>query len=171
MAMYPTLTEEQQGLLEVVKDLTRERLAPRASRYDEESLYPTENWRDLWESGLLAMTVPRDFGGMGLDFLPYIMVLEEVARGCANTAMTLHMHSTVQRFVGELASDEQKATYYREVVEGGRPTGPVPVRRPMGFGRLAQQGSPGGESQVSVHPSGAGGNLKSHAGSRRPLRP
>ncbi len=118
--MYPRLTEGQRALLEAVKDLTTERLAPRAARYDEEASYPTENWRDLWEGGLLAMTVPREFGGMGLEGLPYVMVLEEIAKGCANTAMTLHMHSTVQLFVAALASDEQKATYYREVVEGGR---------------------------------------------------
>ena len=117
--MSTSLTPEQQSIVEGARKLTQERLAPRAAMYDREAAHPTENWRDLWEHGLLAMSVPKQYGGRDLDTLTYIRVVEEVAAGCANTAMTLHMHSTVQRFISALATPEQKARLYPDVVENG----------------------------------------------------
>jgi alkylation response protein AidB-like acyl-CoA dehydrogenase len=118
--MSTSLTPEQQSIVEGARKLTQERLAPRAAMYDREAAHPTENWRDLWEHGLLAMSVPKQYGGRDLDTPTYIRVVEEVAGGCTNTAMTLHMHSTVQRFISALATHEQKAGLYPDVVERGR---------------------------------------------------
>ena len=50
----------------------------------------------------------------------YIAVIRTIAQGCASTAMTVHMHSTVMRFIDALATDAQKRRYFREVVEHGR---------------------------------------------------
>ena len=66
------------------------------------------------------MGIPRRFGGLELDMLTYIRVVERLAAGCTNTGMTVHMHSTVTRFIDGLASEEQKSFYFREVVEEGK---------------------------------------------------
>ncbi len=50
----------------------------------------------------------------------YVRVLEEVAKGCINTSMTLHMHSTVMKFIAALATPEQKKRLYPEVLDGGK---------------------------------------------------
>ena len=55
----------QQKIIDDVAILTKERLAGRAAKYDQEALNPTENWHDLWEQGFLAMCIPKDHGGMG----------------------------------------------------------------------------------------------------------
>ena len=72
------------------------------------------------ENGLLAMAVPREYGGLGLDMLTYVMVIEKLAQGCTNTAMTVHMHSVVQRYIDALATPQLKASLYPDVVEEGR---------------------------------------------------
>lgn len=118
--MNRTLTPSERRLLDDVRELTREQLAPRAASYDEGALNPTESWHDLWKHGLLAMSIPKEYGGMELQPTTYVMVLEEIAKGCANTSMTVHMHSTVQRFIAALATSDQKARFYPEVVEHGR---------------------------------------------------
>jgi alkylation response protein AidB-like acyl-CoA dehydrogenase len=69
---------------------------------------------------MLAMGIPRRFGGLELDMLTYVKVVERLAGGCTNTGMTVHMHSTVTRFIDALASEEQRALYFREVVEEGK---------------------------------------------------
>ncbi len=74
--MSTTLNSSQTLLLDDVRTLTREKLAPRAAQYDADAANPQENWRDLWEHGLLTMSVPKDRGGMGLDTSTYVMVLE-----------------------------------------------------------------------------------------------
>jgi alkylation response protein AidB-like acyl-CoA dehydrogenase len=50
----------------------------------------------------------------------YIGVIRTIARGCANTAMTVHMHSTVMRFIDALCTDAQKRRYFGEVVREGK---------------------------------------------------
>jgi alkylation response protein AidB-like acyl-CoA dehydrogenase len=50
----------------------------------------------------------------------YIAVIRTIAQGCANTAMTVHMHSTVMRFIDALGTEAQKHRYFGEVVARGR---------------------------------------------------
>src|SRR6185436_3974402 len=110
----------KRAVVERAERLTRERIAPRANEYDAAGANPIESWRDLWGDGLLAGAIPQTHGGLGLDMATYIAVIRTIARGCASTAMTVHMHSTVMRFIGALATDAQKRRYFRDVVEHGR---------------------------------------------------
>jgi alkylation response protein AidB-like acyl-CoA dehydrogenase len=114
------LTPAQRAVIERVERLTRENIAPRAARYDALATNPVESWRDLWPEGLLAMAIPPEYGGLGLDMPTYIAAIETLAKGCANTAMTVHMHSTVHRFIDALGTPEQKRRYYAETVERGK---------------------------------------------------
>ena len=114
------LTDQQQQVVSTAQRVAMDCLEPRAAHYDETASHPVENWRDVWKNGLLAMAVPREYGGLGLDMLTYVMVIEKLAQGCTNTAMTVHMHSVVQRYIDALASPQLKASLYPDVVEEGR---------------------------------------------------
>ena len=110
----------RQDLIDRADALAREKIAPRAARYDREGRNPVDSWADLQREGFLACAVPQAYGGMGLDMATYIGVIRVMARGCASTAMTLHMHSTVMRFIDALGTEAQKRRYYPEVVERGK---------------------------------------------------
>ena len=114
------VSDSPSAYVERIDEATRTRIAPRAAGYDREAKNPVESWRDLWKEGFLAAAVPAAYGGLGLDMGTYIACLRAVARGCANTAMTVHMHSTVMRFIDALCTDAQKRRYYAEVVERGK---------------------------------------------------
>jgi alkylation response protein AidB-like acyl-CoA dehydrogenase len=118
--MLGLLTPDQQAVMARVARLTRQKIAPRAAHYDAIAANPVESWRDLWEEGFLAMAIPRAYGGLGLDMPTYIGVLETLAQGCANTAMTVHMHSTVHRFINALGTPVQKERYFAETVKHAR---------------------------------------------------
>src|SRR3989454_362489 len=115
-----TPSVEQRRVVERVQRLTRERLAPRAADYDLAGQNPVESWRDLWAEGYLAAAIPRAHGGLGLDMPTYVAVVRTIAQGCANTEMTLHMHSTVMRFIDVLGTEAQKRRYFPEVVRFGK---------------------------------------------------
>ena len=115
-----TPTPAQQQLIDCAATVARESMAPRAAMYDQTGAYPRESWHDLWKQGFLAIAVPRAHGGMGLDMPSYVMVLEQLAPGCSNTTMTLHMHSVVQMYIDVLGTPAQKARFYPEVVEHGK---------------------------------------------------
>jgi alkylation response protein AidB-like acyl-CoA dehydrogenase len=114
------LTLAQQSLVDRVDRLTREHVAPRAAAYDEAGQNPVESWSALGREGFLGMGVPAAHGGLGLDMATYVAVIRTIARGCASTAMTLHMHSTVMRFIDALGTEAQKRRYFGEVLRHGK---------------------------------------------------
>jgi butyryl-CoA dehydrogenase len=114
------LTPAQQAVIERIEQLTRENIAPRAAHYDAIAANPVESWRDLWAEGFLAMAIPQEHGGLGLDMPSYIGAIETLAKGCANTAMTVHMHSTVHRFIAALGTPAQQRRYFAETVQRGK---------------------------------------------------
>ena len=114
------LSSAQRDLVERVALLARDRFAPRAARYDDESSFPVENYADLHTAGLLGLTVPRAYGGLGADALTYALCLLEMAKGCSATALTFNMHATVLGFLVDLATEDQRRFYYSEVVDGGK---------------------------------------------------
>ena len=91
-------TAAQKAILDRVDRLTREQIAPRAAEYDAAGANPVDSWRVLGRDGLLGSCIPPSYGGLGLDMPTYIGMIRTIARGCANTAMTVHMHSTVNGF-------------------------------------------------------------------------
>src|SRR2546426_59950 len=114
------LSTEARHVVERVEQLTRERIAPHAADYDRAGQNPVESWRELWAEGYLASAIPRVHDGLGLDMPTYIAVVRTIAQGCANTAMTLHMHSTVMRFIDSLGTEAQKRRYFPEVIRFGK---------------------------------------------------
>jgi alkylation response protein AidB-like acyl-CoA dehydrogenase len=114
------VSDSQSAYVERIDEVARTRIGPRAAGYDREGKNPVESWRDLWREGFLAAAIPAAYGGRGLDMGTYIAGLRAIARACANTAMTVHMHSTVMRFIDALGTDAQKRRYYAEVIEHGK---------------------------------------------------
>ncbi len=113
-------TAAQKAILDRVDRLTREQIAPRAAEYDAAGANPVDSWRVLGRDGLLGSCIPPSYGGLGLDMPTYIGMIRTIAQGCANTAMTVHMHSTVMRFIDALGTDAQKRRYFDEVVTHGK---------------------------------------------------
>ena len=118
--MNPGLNKDQQELVDTAERIAHEFLAPRASEVDASGTNPKESWHDVWQNGLLTIGIPKKYGGHELDMLTYVMVIEKLAGGCTNTGMTVHMHSTVMRFIDALGTDKQKAMYYPEIVGDGK---------------------------------------------------
>ncbi len=120
MFPLPPLTDEQRSIIERAATLARERFAPRAARYDADSSFPHENYADLRAAGLLALTVPKEYGGVGADPIAYAHALREIARGCSATGLTFNMHATVITFVAALGTEAQKRRYFADIVERGK---------------------------------------------------
>ena len=114
------LSKTDKQIVEKARWVAEECLWPRAAEYDASASHPWGSWDDIWKNGLLAIAVPRSHGGLGLGMPAYAMVIESLAYGCTSSAMTLHMHSVVQRFIDALATPEQKGRFYPDVVEHGK---------------------------------------------------
>lgn len=86
------LNEEQTRLLETVRMVAEEHIAPHAAAVDAESRFPIEAIRALGEAGVLGLNVPKEFGGHGQGHRMAVAVLDEIGQRCASTGMVTLMH-------------------------------------------------------------------------------
>jgi alkylation response protein AidB-like acyl-CoA dehydrogenase len=114
------LTPEQTSVRDNVRELAENTLRPRAGEFEQAGGVPRDVLETLAEMGLFGMLVPEEYGGAGLDPLSYCLVIEELARGCASTAITVSVSNSVvaapiathgsvdhrQRFLPRLARGE-----------------------------------------------------------------
>jgi len=117
--MYPGLNAEQSVIVERVMALQKT-FAERAPRYDRESVFPTEDYADLRKAGLLGLTVPKAYGGVGADWPTYAFAMLEMAKGDSATALTFNMHAVILDFITALGTDAQKKRWFGAVVDDGR---------------------------------------------------
>ncbi len=87
------------SLIELCAELGQ-KFSERAAKYDAEGRFPTENFQDLKDAGLLSIMIPRSHGGIGADFYTYTRALEQIAMGDSSTGLAFNMHNIA---VGTLA--------------------------------------------------------------------
>jgi alkylation response protein AidB-like acyl-CoA dehydrogenase len=90
-----SLTEEQELLVEQVRRFAEERIRPGVEERDREHRFPEEILEEMGELGLLGMLVPEEYGGAGVDPLTYVLAVEEIARVCPSTAVTMSVTNSV----------------------------------------------------------------------------
>ena len=86
-----SLSAKHVGLRKQCRDLARQ-FASRAQQHDREASAPDENYQALRQAGLFGLLVPEALGGIGAGLLGYTLAMEELAQGCASTALSFNMH-------------------------------------------------------------------------------
>ncbi len=113
------LDEQQRMIRDMVRDYANSSVEPRAKEIDQNCRFPTETFDELAEMGLLGVPVTEDLGGAGADYLSYAIVIEELARVCASTALGVAAHtSLVAMPLFLFANDEQKEKWLVDVASG-----------------------------------------------------
>jgi alkylation response protein AidB-like acyl-CoA dehydrogenase len=123
--------EEEAGLNALARRLGKARFAPRAAEYDRAARFPTENYDDLRDTGLLAISVPKEHGGLGAGYRAYMTTAAEIGRYCGATALTFNMHVCSCLWSGPLSDDldmsdevraqhrRRRAIHYARIVKDG----------------------------------------------------
>jgi len=83
------LTQEQRMILNTVKDIAREKIKPRAAEIDEKGKFPWDTVKTYTDNGILSPLLPEEYGGIGAEYLIFSMILEEIAKVCASSALIL----------------------------------------------------------------------------------
>jgi alkylation response protein AidB-like acyl-CoA dehydrogenase len=118
------LSLEQQELINRVAVLARDNFAARAAEYDRTATFPFEDFDDLFRAGLHAPVVPREHGGLGLgpyagDVFTLWMMTKEIARADLSLARCWEGHVNSLVLLDGMSTEEQKARWFRGVVERG----------------------------------------------------
>ena len=113
------LKEEHLQVRDMVRKFSEDVVAPRARELDETETFPHDAVKQMAELGLLGLPYPEKYGGAGMDTLCYAIAVEEVARVCASTAITLAAH--VSLGCGPVygsGTEEQKLRFLTPMAKG-----------------------------------------------------
>ena len=113
------LSEEHELVRRTVRDFAVERVAPVAEELDREHRFPYDLVRELAELGLMGMTIPEEYGGVGADTLSYAIAIEELTRIDSSVAITVAAHHSLGTLpIYLFGSEEQKREWLPQLASG-----------------------------------------------------
>ncbi|CAN5339000.1 acyl-CoA dehydrogenase family protein [soil metagenome] len=106
------LTDEQAGIRSLARDFCDRELTPHARELDRTEAFPEHLVPKLFEVGFLGATIPEQFGGMGLDYLSYGLIVEECGRTDASIRSMVSVNlGLVASSILNYGTDEQQAEW------------------------------------------------------------
>ncbi|HEX6543925.1 MAG TPA: acyl-CoA dehydrogenase family protein [Ktedonobacterales bacterium] len=116
--MAVQLASEEKMLIDMVRDLAREKVAPRAAEIDAKGEFPWDMKELLAQQDIFAMPFPEEYGGLGSSELSILMVIEELAKACATTSLLLCVQQLGALPILLAGTDEQKKRFIPKLASG-----------------------------------------------------
>jgi alkylation response protein AidB-like acyl-CoA dehydrogenase len=117
-AAYQEKTDEQQAITEMVRQFADNEIIPHAGEYDHEDKFPEAIVEQMKELGLFGVTIPEEYGGMGLDLTTYAMIVEELSRGWISISGVVNTHFIGSYLLMKFGTDEQRQKYLPKMATG-----------------------------------------------------
>ena len=112
-------TEEQELLRKTIKEIAEENFKEKAKEIDKTHRFPRENFELLAKLGMAGLILPEEYGGTGLDYVSYAMVIEEIAKACATTSVILAAHLSLCSVpIAKFGSNVLKEKYLKRLASG-----------------------------------------------------
>ncbi|MFL5872729.1 MAG: acyl-CoA dehydrogenase family protein [Solirubrobacterales bacterium] len=115
---YQEMTDEQQAIVEMVRNFVDNEIIPNAEEFDHEDKFPEAIVEQMKELGLFGVTIPEEFGGMGLDLTTYAMIVEELSRGWISISGVVNTHFIGSYLLMKFGTDEQKQYFLPKMATG-----------------------------------------------------
>ena len=113
------LTDEQQMMREMARRFAEERVKPGAAERDRTHEFPVELLKECAELGFMGVAIPEEYGGAGMDYISYAIMIEEISRACASTGVILSVNnSLVCDPLLKYGSEYIKKNYLTPLAEG-----------------------------------------------------
>jgi alkylation response protein AidB-like acyl-CoA dehydrogenase len=115
---YTEMTDEQKAITEMVRQFADEQILPNAEHYDHEDAFPEPIVEQMKELGLFGVTIPEEYGGMGLDLTTYAMIVEELSRGWISISGVINTHFIGSYLLMKFGTEEQRQKYLPRMATG-----------------------------------------------------
>lgn len=113
------LTPDQEKIQQRARQFSQTVIKPHARDIDKKGYFPWEVITQAGKQGFMGMTIPTDYGGSGMDPISYVLVLEEIARVCGSTALTVEAHNSLGiRHLYTKGTEEQRKKYLPRLTTG-----------------------------------------------------
>src|SRR6188508_3769571 len=114
-----TLAQEERMLLDSVRQLARERIAPRAEHFDRTAEFPWEHVKAINALGLNAMFIPEAYGGAQMSYAAYLECVRELSKACASTGIVWATNFHAIKPLIDFGTDAQKKRLLPVMANGG----------------------------------------------------
>ncbi|HEY8298371.1 MAG TPA: acyl-CoA dehydrogenase [Candidatus Baltobacteraceae bacterium] len=111
-------SEEEAMILQVVRELVAEKVAPRAAEIDERAEFPADIKALFAQNDLLGIPIPTEYGGLGGTFVTYVKVVEEVAKACASSSLIVAVQELGMLPILIGGTEDQKKRYLPKIASG-----------------------------------------------------
>jgi alkylation response protein AidB-like acyl-CoA dehydrogenase len=115
---YAEKTDEQKAITEMVRQFADNEIIPVAEEYDHEDKFPEPIVEQMKELGLFGVTIPEEYGGMGLDLTTYAMIVEELSRGWISISGVVNTHFIGSYLLMKFGTEEQKDHFLPQMATG-----------------------------------------------------
>src|SRR5215510_12799328 len=113
------LTDDQRRIRQVAREFAEAELGEKIAPYDQRHEFPREIVARLGPLGFMGVLVPEEYGGAGLDYVSYALIVEELNRGDASVGITMWAHNSLcTNHILSFASPGQKARYLPRLASG-----------------------------------------------------
>ncbi|HXD28868.1 MAG TPA: acyl-CoA dehydrogenase family protein [Arthrobacter sp.] len=109
------LNDEQQAMLEMVREFATEQIAPHAERWDQEHHFPVDVLRQAGDLGMGGIYAREEYGGSGLTRSDAVLIFEELARACPTIAAYISIHNMVVWMIDTFGDDRQRAQWISDM--------------------------------------------------------
>src|SRR3954462_10419709 len=107
---YTDKTDEQKAICEMVRQFADEQIIPNAEHYDAVDEFPEPIVERMRELGLFGVTIPEEYGGMGLDLTTYAMIVEEPSRGWISISGIVNTHFIGSSLLAQICTQDTRRT-------------------------------------------------------------
>jgi alkylation response protein AidB-like acyl-CoA dehydrogenase len=115
---YIEKTDEQKAITEMVRQFVDNEVLPIAEEYDHEDKFPEAVVEQMKELGLFGVTIPEEYGGMGLDLTTYAMIVEELSRGWISVSGIVNTHFIGSYLLMKFGTEEQRQEFLPRMATG-----------------------------------------------------
>jgi butyryl-CoA dehydrogenase len=113
------LSEDEQAVRQMVREFAESEIRPIAAEIDETHEFPLENTKKMAELGLLGMFVPEAYGGAGMDYMSYVIAIEELSRVCASHGVIASVNNSLVCYpLLTYGNEAQKQKYLKPLAQG-----------------------------------------------------
>ncbi len=113
------LSEEQELTRQTVREFAEKEIAPMALERDETQMFPHDIMKKLGEMGMLGVLFPPEYGGAGLKYLDYILIIEELAKVDGSVGLSVAAHNSLcSNHIYMVGSEEQKRRFLVPLARG-----------------------------------------------------
>ena len=131
MYHFDFITEEHQMIQEAARDFAQKEIAPKAEHFDHTGEFPIENVRKMGQLGFMGLEVPEEYGGVEMDPLAYVLVMEEISKADASHGTIVSVNNSLYGKGLLLFGTEEQKRNWLEPVASGADIGAYSLTEPM----------------------------------------